>query len=138
MYYYSNAPTNERVARLVEESKFITIHHSGITSKSRLFIGQSPFQPIGMIPKVIIVDGDVLFYRDISELWKIVMVNQNNISLFCHPDKRRMRRWLRRKDNGDRVGGRYCPLQPIQELSTVHHTFGTFDMTAQYSNVTYH
>ena len=73
-FYYSNAPNNERAARLVDESNFITIHHSGITSMSRLFIGQSPFQPIGQVPKVIIVDDDILFYRDISELWKIVMV----------------------------------------------------------------
>lgn len=148
VFYYSNAPNNERAARLVDESNFITIHHSGITSMSRLFIGQSPFQPIGKVPKVIIVDDDILFYRDISELWKIVMVNQSNISLFCHPDKRRMRRWLRRhKDNGDREGGRYCQgglmALPVAAFpgavnSSKYFWDATFDMTAQYPNVTYH
>jgi len=93
-----------------------------------------------MIPKVIIVDGDVLFYRDISELWKIVMVNQSNISLFCHPDKRRMRRWLRRKDNGDRVGGTLLSFAAYTGAvnSSPYFWDATFDMTAQYSNVTYH
>ena len=149
VYHYSSVPNIERAKRLIEETKFRTGHASAAPSMSRLFISQAPFQPIGKVPKVIVVDDDILFYRDIAELWQNVTVNQSQISLFCPHDGKRIQRWLINKmhpDDGDVEGQRYCQgglmALPVASYpgavnSSQYFWDATFEMQTQYPNASY-
>jgi lipopolysaccharide biosynthesis glycosyltransferase len=107
---------------IASRTNFKTDHYSSVFAMVKLFIPTLSFAE--GISKVLVLDDDMVFYRDLYPLYELVQTKPHQLSLFCPEDSRRVETYYTRKNmTGNGHPTRYCisgmmgiPVQPQDKI----------------------
>jgi lipopolysaccharide biosynthesis glycosyltransferase len=103
--YHDSAPLRNFVQQVTNQTGFHSVHHASDFVMQKLFIPLLHFPPLHS-GRVLLLDDDMVFYRDVAPLYDIIMApSLLNLSLLCPLDRIRYRRFIR--NHHKELNGRY-------------------------------